>query len=162
MTNYYRLWVKWIALLTFAVLSGCLSHKKTFDTKQDISLQVVRQSSGLIHCSEIFGSSIKKLEEENEIFIQTGTMDTADEQAPSAVAVIKVNNRDITLYLQRAFTDSDQVTEEYAGEDYSLNLHYHETEKLNNRIAFEGYCTIKNKDLRSEYGMEGMPNIHDY
>ena len=155
---------KVFVFLISAVISACSNNPHPFNTKQEIPLQVVRQSSGLIHCYAVFGYSIKKLEEENEILIQLGTMDTADNQPTKALAVIKTRDSERTLYLVNSRGDRKgeiPVTiEEYSGEGYRLVLSY--SERPVKGIDYDASCIISKGKLKSEYKLEGKPNIYGY
>jgi hypothetical protein len=125
---------------------------------QEIPLDIVRQSSELIHSDKIFGTSLKKIEEENEILLETGNIDTTDEHAPIYSALIKVQNVEIILNLVKSYMADDRQVEEYTSNGYKLVLSY----KKGNENEFDGKCTITSGKLKSTYNLVGVNNTHLY
>jgi len=141
------------SLMLLFVLASC--------KQRDIVMDVYRQSSDLMNCTKVFGYSVKKIEAENELLIQTGifygTGDALDRQA----AIIKVGNIERVLFQDTEKAISGERTEVYEGDGYSLSLRY--VEKLRgNGIYYDGYCRIRKGITISEYKIEGQPNIHNY
>jgi len=130
------------------------------NAKREIPLTVVRQSSNLIHCDVIFASSVKKMEEENEIFIQLGTLDTNDEELPKQVAIVRINDQPVFLYNVKTEQHGKQLNQDYTGDGYTLTLSCNETDEAN--AVYDCTCTIKKGSLKSEYRLKRMPNHHDY
>jgi hypothetical protein len=129
--------------------------------QRDIVIDVARQSSDLMNCTKIFGYSVKKLEEENEILIQTGIFYANGDGEDKPAAIMKVNNTDRVLYLITEKAISGEKTEVYEGDGYCLSLRYIERLKANG-IYFDGRCRIRKGITISEYKIEGQPNIHNY
>ena len=166
--------VRYFFLLFFlaASLASCGHRKKlpSFhvpqnqdNTKQDIVLEVVRQSSNLLECTEIIGNSIKKLDEENEILIQIGVVDTNSDVTPRKAAVIKVKNKEIFLYQHKDINFKKVKTSIYEGEGYKLTLSYENYQDENYHAIFSQVnCIIETKTLKSQYQLKGMPNGGNY
>ena len=129
--------------------------------QRDITIDVVRQSSDLMNCTKVFGYSAKKIEEENEILIQTGVFYAAGEGDDRQAAIIKVNHAERVLYLVVEKSISGEKTELYEGEGYSLALKYIE-KPVGNHVIYDGRCRIRKGLVISEYNIEGEPNIHNY
>ena len=128
-------------------------------TRQDISLQVVRETSELIHAKIYYGTSFKRLDEENEILIQTGLIDTTDEHPPIDVAIIHVNNKEIVLTRSKEIQSADLNTKEYRGEGYHLILTFSKSLE-DNITVYEGKCIISKGNLKSDYKIVGRHDLH--
>ena len=129
--------------------------------QRDIPVEVVRRSSDFINCTKIFGYSVKKLEEENEILIQTGTFYGPAEEEDREAAIVKINGADKILYLTAHSAISGEKIELYQGDGYALSIKYIEKKK-GGVTWYEGRCRIRKGIVISEYELEGMPNVHDY
>ncbi len=140
-----------ISILIFIQIISC--------KQQDIKLQVMRGTSELIHASICYGISSTKLYEENEILIQTGLIDTTDEQPPIHAAIIKVNNKEIVLTLIKDNNSENPDVKEYAGEQFHLTLKDSE-KKEGNKITYESDCVITNGNLKSDYRLIGLRNLN--
>ena len=141
------------AMLLFIILASC--------KQRDIAIEVTRHSSELMNCTKIFGYSVKKLDEENEILIQTGIFYTPGGGDDRPAAIVKINNTDRVLYLVTEKAISGEKTEVYEGEGYYLSLRYFENNK-GNSTYYDGRCRIRKGLTISEYKIEGQPNIHNY
>ena len=150
--------MKFCAVFFMLLCLGC-NHTPS---KQPIELQVVRQSSNLIHCKLIFGRNTKKLYEENEIWLQTGTIDTADNEAPKQVAVAKIKDQPVYLYLANSEVLNAETRQMYTGNGYSLQLSYHESEYKTGGTFLKATCIITQASLKSVYAFEGMVNNDKY
>lgn len=135
------------------MLASCHHH--------DIKLGVVRQSSQLMNCTKIFGNSVKKLQEENEILIQTGIFYGAKEDEDKEAAIVKIGGAERVLYLTRLSVISGEKSEVYEGDGYWLSIKYVE-QKKGEATYYVGRCRVRKGLIISEYEIEGIPNIHDY
>ena len=128
---------------------------------RSIKLEVIRHSSDLMECTKIFGNSLKKIDEENEMLIQTGTYYGLNDSDDRQAAIVKIDHTEKTLYLTAEMTISGETTEVYKNDEYSLSLKYTE-KKVGDNISYVGACRIKKGILMSEYPLVGTPNIHNY
>jgi hypothetical protein len=85
----------------FVGLGACKRH--------DIELYIVHRTSDRLQCDRVFAGSAKAITELNEIWIQTGTIDTA----PSSI--IWVGGKEVVMKLKKAVTHRDQTRETYQG-----------------------------------------------
>jgi len=141
------------ATVLFLIFASC--------NERDIAMEVTRQSSDMMNCTRIFGYSVKKLEEENEILIQTGKYYASGGEEDRQAAIIKVNGVDHVLYLLTEKAISGEETEVYDGDGYSLSLRYQQKER-GNSIYYDGHCRIRKGIIISEYKIEGQPNFYNY
>ena len=139
--------------LAFLLFSLCLIIFISCSSPE-IRLDIVRESSNLITCYKVYGTSLKKIEEENDILVQTGQIDTTTEQPPINVAVIKVNNNEIILTLVNETKTNNRIIEEYSGHNYNLILDC----TKDNAVNYTGSCTISTTQLKSTYHIVGTIN----
>jgi len=137
-----------LCLFITVCLSSC-SHR-------EIQLDAVRQSSDLLHCYKVYGSSFKSIEEENEIIIQTGEIDTTDEQKPITAAIVNIKNTEVVLNLSGTKMLDGKIIEQYRNNEYTLVLSYSEESKG----IYKGLCTISSGKLMSVYNITGINNVH--
>ena len=127
-------------------------------SQPEIPLDTIRETSVLLHCDKVYGTSAKKIEEENEIIIQTGKIDTTDEHPPINAAIIKVKSIEVVLNQLKTYKLKESIVEEYSGDNYVLTISYEEK----GRGIFEGSCTITKGKLKSMYDIVGITNTHRY
>ncbi|HLK29257.1 MAG TPA: hypothetical protein VKT28_11820 [Puia sp.] len=118
----------------------------------------MRGTSELIHARLCYGNNAKKLYEENEILIQTGLIDTTDEQPPIDAAIIKIDNKEIILTKMKETKSGNLNIKEYAGEQYHLTITDSE-KKEDNETMYESDCIVTIGNLKSEYKLTGRYNL---
>ena len=128
-------------------ITSCNSHS--------IEIEIARQSSELNQCEYIFGEDLNTLKLENAILLQTGTIDTTDEQPPILVAIVLLNKKETILKLASHSEVGNETTETYEGEGYKLTLHYNKQITEHDETIFKGKLLIEFKNLKSEYKIEG-------
>ena len=133
-------------IAVFCILTGC-SHP--------IKIDITRQSSELNHCENIFGNDLNTLKLENAILLQTGAIDTTDEQAPIQVAIVIINKKEIVLKLISHSEIANETTRAYEGGGYTLNLNYSKQVSEQNETIFKGTFFIEYEGIKSEYNIEG-------
>jgi hypothetical protein len=131
------------------ILSGCAASN-------DIQLEKVTETSDYLHCDKVFSNSRDSLVQLNQILIQTGTIDTADERSFKA-AIIHIRGKEIILDLVKARQSHSERHEQYAGKGYKLELNY-EPKSLANDTVYTGTCQIWNGKLHSDIKVEGIRN----
>jgi|SRR5664279_4466635 len=120
-----------------------------------IKIDLTRQSSELNQCEIIFGNDLNSLKLENAILLQTGAIDTTDEQVPIPVAIVIIDKKEIVLKLISHSENANETTRAYAGEGYTLNLNYRKQISEQNETIFKGKFFIEYKSIKSEYDIEG-------
>jgi hypothetical protein len=135
-----------LLLIAVFMLTGC---------SQAIKIDIARQSSELIHCEIAFGSDLTTLKQENAILLQTGIIDTTDEQAPIAVAIVLIDRKEVVLKSVNHHEVENETSRTYEGEGYKLNLSYKMDISQNNETIFKGKFVIEKGNLKSEYDIVG-------
>ena len=125
------------------------------DCSQAIKINIARQSSELIHCEITFGSDLTTLRQENAILLQTGIIDTTDEQAPISAAIVLIDKKEVVLKLANHSEVENETSRRYEGQGYKLNLSYKTEMSQNNETIFKGKFVIKKENLKSEYDIVG-------
>jgi len=121
----------------------------------NLNVQIVRHSSELLTCDKIFADNLKAIEERNEILLQTGAIDTTDEQQPIKSAIVTINKIEIALTLQNSTTTNSETIETYKGHGYDLTLIFKTTIGQFNKLVYIGKFTIKNSTSKREFEIEG-------
>jgi len=121
----------------------------------NLNVQIVRHSSELLTCDKIFADNLKAIEERNEILLQTGAIDTTDEQQPIKSAIVTINKIEIALTLQNSATTNNETIETYKGHGYDLTLTFKSTIGQYNKLVYTGNFTIKNSTAKREFAIEG-------
>jgi hypothetical protein len=124
-----------------------------------IKIDIRRQTSELNHCENIFGNDLNSLKYENAILLQTGVVDTTDEQVPIPIAIIIVDKKEIVLKLTSRNEIANEITRAYEGEGYKLKLNYNKNITEHNETIFKGKFFIEYKSMKSEYEIEGTTCI---
>ncbi len=122
-----------------------------------IKIDITRKSSELNNCENVFGADLNTLKYENAILLQTGVIDTTDEQAPIPVAIVIIDKREIILKLTTNDEKSNGITQSYEGNGYKLYLEYFKLKTDHNESFFKGKFSIENKESKSVYNIEGTP-----
>ena len=133
--------------ITVLCLLTCCSHS--------IKVDVTRQSSELNHCEYIFGTDLNTLKFENAILLQTGVVDTTDEQPPIPVAIVIIDKKEVILKLLSQHGVENDTSRIYKGEGYTLDLTFKKQIAEHNETIFNGKFVIEYKGLKSEYHIEG-------
>ena len=127
-------------------------------SQNSIQLTTVRRTSDLIHCDKIFGKAESNIDLLNEIMIQTGQVDTSDENK-QWVAIVHINKSELLLK-QTNITITDKITiEEFEANGYKLTLHYHIESRKDNYNVYKGKAIITNNKVLSEYDIIGEDNL---
>ncbi|MGG9961188.1 hypothetical protein [Ferruginibacter sp. SUN106] len=132
--------------IILCLLTGC---------SRAIEIDIARQSSDINHCEIIFGTDLNTLKYENAILLQTGFIDTTNEQAPIPIAIVIIAKKEIILKLIRSNEVGNETRRLYENEDYKLNLTYKKQVEEHNEIIYKGNFSIENKGLKSEYNVTG-------
>ena len=120
-----------------------------------IKIDITRQSSELNRCEFVFGADLNTLKQENAILLQTGVIDTTDEQVPIPVAIVIIDKKEIILKLVNNSEAERETSRTYEGGGYKLNLSYKKEIAENNETIFKGKFFIQYKGLKTEYTVEG-------
>lgn len=102
-----------------------------------------------------FGKDIKSISELNEFMLVTGKIDTTSEFPPVRLAVVVVDHHKIFLKLKRVKENGDDITEQYSGNGYDLNLVYKGKKIQNHSTIYEGYFIIRHDNVKSVYNVVG-------
>ena len=94
---------KFLCILLFILYYSC--------SNSDINIQIVRHSAELLTCDKIFADNLQAVEERNEILLQTGSIDTTDEQPPIKSAILTIGKNEIILTLINATTIDKETIE---------------------------------------------------
>jgi hypothetical protein len=137
---------KLLYVLTTVLMAAC-SHHPVY--------QVVRESSPLLLCQKIFASDLDAIEERNEILLQTGVIDTTDEQAPIKSAILHIDNQELVLTYDKSYGTNQETVEIYSGGGFHLVLTYEEIKKVGPHTIFQGHFVIWNKNFKSEFDIFG-------
>jgi len=119
------------------------------------NVQVVRHSSELLKCDKIFANNLKAIEERNEILLQTGSIDTTDEQSPIKSAIVTIDKNEIALTLIKATTLNKETTERYQGKGYTLILTYQNNSGQSGKLVYTGKFVIENSRFKKEFEIQG-------
>ena len=138
--------------ILYLIAVSCL----TTSCSHSIKLDVARQSSELNHCENIFGADLRTLKTENAILLQTGVVDTTDEQAPIPIAIIIIDKKEIVLKLMSNHEVENTTSRTYEGEGYKLALNYKREIQEHNETVFTGEFIIENNSQKSEYDIVGI------
>ena len=136
------------------LIFSCLLTSVT-SCSHSFNLDPVRQSSNILTCQKTFATSIKSLEEENEILLQTGIVDTSDEVQPVQSAIISINKTEIILNLESAHNKNDERVELYKSKGYVLTLTYKESKNKFGNSIYEGHAEITDSNVSESYSLEG-------
>jgi hypothetical protein len=123
-------------------------------SQKSIELGIVRHSSDLLHCEKVFGYSIKRLREKNEILLQTGYVDTTTETKPFETAIINYKQNEIVMVLNRRTENQNMVTESYSNDTFNIRLTYSK-ETIHQSSIYKGTFVIQLNHLESTYSVEG-------
>ena len=109
-----------------------------------------------INCRMQFNKDFFTLKYEDSYILQTGLVDTTDEQKPIRVAAFRIKHANIILNLKEADTLNKQIKEIYMGGKYTLTLIYSEKEsdKIDG-VIYKGNLIIENGTQSSNYNLEG-------
>ena len=88
--------------------------------------------------------------------MQTGKIDTTDEQAPIPVAIVFIDKKEIILKLVSNHQVANQTNQIYQGDEYRIYLKYKKEIKEHNETIFTGKFLIENKRQKSEYNIVGI------
>ena len=134
--------------MLFLVIASC--------KQRDIVIDVTRQSSDLMKCTKVFGYTVNKIVEGNELLVQTGMFNISGNRQEKQAAIVRINNIDRVLSLETAKAISGEKTEVYDGDGYSLSIRYVEKQK-GNGIYYDGHCRIRKGITITDYKIEGQP-----
>jgi len=115
----------------------------------------VRHSSELLSCDKIFAENLQAIEERNEILLQTGSIDTTDEQPPVKSAILTIDKNETILNLVNVTTTNKETIEKYKGNDYNLTLTYRNTIGQHGKLIYTGKFIIENSKSKREFSIEG-------
>jgi len=119
------------------------------------NVQVVRHSSELLKCDKIFADNLKAIEERNEILLQTGSIDTTDEQPPIKSAIVTIDKNEVALTLIKATTLNKEIIERYEGQGYTLTLTYQNNISQSDKLMYNGKFVIENNKSKREFQVQG-------
>lgn len=136
----------------FFIVMLCL----TTSCSHSIKIDIARQSSELNHCENIFGEDLNAIKYENSFLLQTGKIDTTDEQTPIPVAIVFIDKKEIILKLVSNHQVANQTNQIYQGDEYRIYLKYKKEIKEHNETIFTGKFLIENKRQKSEYNIVGI------
>ena len=119
------------------------------------NVQVVRHSSELLKCDKIFADNLKAIEERNEILLQTGSIDTTNEQSPIKSAIVTIDKNEIALTLIKSITLNKETTERYEGKGYTLTLTYQNNSSQSDKLVYNGKFVIENSKSKREFEVQG-------
>lgn len=128
--------------------------------RSEIILEDVSDLPEYFSANYHFGKDIKSIRELKEFILVTGKIDTTVATPPRRLAVFTVNHEKIFLTLNRAKTDNGEISEEYSGNGYNLDLTYKEKKIQNHSPIYEGYFTIRHDNLRSGYDVVGTSEYY--
>jgi hypothetical protein len=141
--------IKIIILVGFAAIFFVRCSNK------DLNIENVNRSSDLIKCEKIFGSSLKDLEENNNILLQTGLLDTTTEHSPVQCADILIDKKEIILPLKSTKVVDDVTSEEFSDKFYKLTLISTKKQNKNGADFYTGKFTITNFRETKTFEIEG-------
>jgi len=124
-------------------------------TNNSINVQIVRHSSELLGCDKIFADNLQAIEERNEILLQTGSIDTTDEQPPVKSAILTIDKNETILTLIDVTTTNKETIEKYQGNGYNLTLTYQNTVGKYDKLIYIGKFIIENSKSKREFKIEG-------
>ena len=124
-------------------------------TNSSINVQIVRHSSELLSCDKIFADNLQAIEERNEILLQTGSIDTTDEQPPVKSAILTIDKNETILNLINVTTTNNETIEKYKGNDYNLTLIYQNANGQHGKLIYIGKFIIENSKSKREFSIEG-------
>jgi hypothetical protein len=119
------------------------------------NIQKVRESSDLLNCEKVFADNSDVIDERNEIILQTGVIDTTDEQPPIKTAIMNIDNKEVILTLKKSYSEKDILVEIYVGDNYNLTLSYKNQKNENGATLFIGKFVIENDKYKKEFNIEG-------
>jgi hypothetical protein len=90
----------------------------------------------------------------------TGKIDTTSETPPLKLAVVSIDNNNISLDLDKTKTNNEEISEVYSGNGYTLNLIYKEKKESGYGLIYEGNLIIEHDNLKSEYKIVGTVGYH--
>ncbi|OKS87718.1 hypothetical protein [Mucilaginibacter polytrichastri] len=138
-----------ICVLCFVILLiyliGCASHN-------DIHLEKTFETSAYLKCDKVFAVNRDSIVQLNEILIQTGTLDTLEDQVTRA-SVIHVQGKELILDLVKEHKSGDSHQELYQGKGYKLALNYQ-----SKNTGYKGECQVWHGKLHSCIKVEGIRN----
>lgn len=109
----------------------------------------------MLKCEKIFGHTLKAIEEENEILLQTGVIDTTDESPPIKTAIVHINNREVLLTFVKSEPMSTEANEIYKGNGYTLTLKYVEKQSQFGAPFYNGKILIEDFVPKTEVEVSG-------
>jgi hypothetical protein len=124
-------------------------------SNNSFNVQVVRHSAELLTCDKIFAGNLEAIEERNEILLQTGSIDTTDEQTPIKSAIVTIGKNEIALTLIKATTLNNETTERYQGKGYTLTLTYQNSNSQSGKLIYTGKFVIENSKSRRAFEVQG-------
>src|SRR5260221_4640301 len=124
-----------ITILAFFLLLSCTPS---------IKLDKHSESPELLECRMMFGESISELKELSSCLLQTGVIDTTDEQTPVRVAVVMIGRKYLIMRLVNISTNQGAVQQSYSGDGYNLTLSYHDNGLYGSEPIFKGKFIIIN------------------
>ena len=133
-------------------------------SNNDIKLEKVTSTSDVLECNTVYSTSRKSIVELSEILIQTGQIDTLEDNSQSA-AIIHDRGKEIVLNLIKVTKSNGFVREFYSGHGYKLELNY-QVKRMDIGINdikyqdpyYEGDCQIWHEKLYSKINIIGMRN----
>jgi len=138
-----------ICLLCFVTLliylPGCTPHN-------DIQLEKTFETSAYLKCDKVFAASRDSIVQLNEILIQTGMLDTLENQVTKA-SIIHVQGKELILDLVKEHILGDDHEELYQGKGYKLALNYQ-----SKNTGYKGECQVWHGKLHSRIKVEGIKN----
>jgi hypothetical protein len=90
----------------------------------------------------MFGTDINSLWLENTVLLQTGLVDTTDEDPPIPVAIVIINHKEIILRLVSKSEVKNTTSRLYQEDGYKLCFHYTIKPGNHNEPIFSGSFTI--------------------
>jgi len=125
---------------------SCLHHT---------GLQVVRESSNLLKCEKIFADNLAAIDENNEILLQTGVVDTTDEHPPIRTAIIHIDDKEVFLIFERSGMKNAEISEVYKGGGYKLTLTYEQGSSKYGRTIYNGKFLVEGTASVIEHEVAG-------
>lgn len=147
----------YLVFLFLNIVAGCSGPS----TASHIQLSPVRHTSDFIHNIKIFGKDEKAIEQLNEIYLQTGTIDTEDnsvDEPGTRVAIIYINKKQIVLKETETSFREGITSKRFAGKGYTVNLNYYLLPENGKDILYKAHLLITNNADSTEYDLTGMEN----
>ena len=120
-----------------------------------MNIRSVKQSVHILSCEKVFAEDLKRMDEENEILLQTGILDTTNEHPPLRVAIVYVGKNMVTLIFEKSYKSGAEISEVYKAEGYNLRLTYEETKNKYGNPIYNGTFVVETAKSKSEFDVMG-------